>query len=146
MTMILYRLIAVVSLAVLPSTFGAQLSTFVGTWTNIDPNTRGLTTLHIALVGADVKLEAWGKCVPKDCPWGETEGTAYGSRIDANASQDVRVISAHFTSKITETLFVVHVAPNDRVQVDVLKRYTDHSGRANTSEVAVLTRVVGHSP
>jgi hypothetical protein len=139
----------VTALLVLPlsaSALSAQINTFLGTWKNVDPNAQGLTTLRIEIVGTNLKVRAWGKCSPSDCPWGETEGTPYGSDIHADVPQTARVISAQFSSKISQTLLVVHAAQNGRLQADVLKRYTDTSGRANMGETAVLVRPLPNAP
>ena len=47
---------------------------FQGTWTNKDPNARGITKLVITQNDAEVKVHAWGKCHPSDCDWGEEDG------------------------------------------------------------------------
>jgi hypothetical protein len=70
---------------------------------------------------------------------GETDGTSYEPDIKASPLT-VRVISARFTSKVSETLLIVHAAENNRLEVEVLRRYTDNSGRANTSQLAVFGR------
>ena len=140
MTMSVSQLVAALALALLSSTVSAQVSPFVGTWKNIDPNTRSLASLQVDLKGADLRVQAWGKCSPTDCPWGETDGTSYEPDIKASLPQTVRVILARFTSKVSETLLIVHAAENNRLEVDVLRRYTDNSGRSNTSQVAVLGR------
>ena len=47
-----------------------------GKWKNVDPDTRGLTTLDITVDGDRVKVHAWGKCHPTDCDWGVVDATA----------------------------------------------------------------------
>jgi hypothetical protein len=132
-------------LTVCASTVGAQLSNFTGTWKNIDAGTRSITMLRVDLVGIGVKVQAWSKCAPADCPWGEVEGIAYASEIGADISRTARVVSARFATQFSEVLLIVRLSDKDRVQVEVLKRYTDHSGRANVSEVATLERAGGSS-
>lgn len=68
-----------------------------GNWTNIDPNTRGITRIKVdfscndvILCGVDAngnvtcstpgppfQLHLWGKCSPSDCDWGAVSGNTY---------------------------------------------------------------------
>ena len=48
----------------------AQVDRFSGYWNNVDPETRGITALEIAVTGTTVSVQAWGKCHPTDCDWG----------------------------------------------------------------------------
>ncbi len=70
-----------------------------GSWTNIDPNTRGITHIQIdfschdvVLCGVDAngnvsctppgppfQVHMWGKCSPSDCDWGTVDGNTYRS-------------------------------------------------------------------
>jgi TIR domain len=56
-----------------------------GTWTNPSPELHnGLDKLEISFAGVDsVFLEAWGKCEPDDCSWGEQQGTVKGDEVSA---------------------------------------------------------------
>lgn len=56
------------------STSPSAAAPFQGTWTNKDPNARGITKLVITQNGSEVKVHAWGKCHPSDCDWGEEDG------------------------------------------------------------------------
>jgi hypothetical protein len=57
----------------------APTDSLMGTWRNVDANTRGLTRLDI---GQDEELpltfHAWGKCEPQDCDWGVTKAVQDG--------------------------------------------------------------------
>ncbi|WP_044398112.1 hypothetical protein [Lacinutrix sp. Hel_I_90] len=57
-------------------------STIDGTWENTDKNTRSITKIIISNNGT--KIQAFGKCSPKDCDWGTTRlsssrGTYYAT-------------------------------------------------------------------
>jgi TIR domain len=57
-----------------------------GTWTNPSPvKDNGLDKLEITFAGAEpsVFIQAWGKCEPEDCDWGEQEGTVNGNEVTA---------------------------------------------------------------
>ena len=70
----------------------------VGSWTNIDPNTGGITRIQVDFCCSDVvlcsvdengnvscssscpapfKVHLWGKCHPSDCDWGAVNGNDY---------------------------------------------------------------------
>jgi hypothetical protein len=83
--------------ASIPSTAFSQCVTPFesGDWKNDDPNTRGITRIHIdfscndvVLCGVDAngnvncappgppfRVHLWGKCSPSDCDWGTVDGT-----------------------------------------------------------------------
>jgi hypothetical protein len=91
------RAIVLPLLAVSPLTAVSQCITpfEVGDWTNDDPNTGGITRIHIdfscndqVLCGVDAngkvtcstpgppfQVHLWGKCSPSDCDWGTVSGT-----------------------------------------------------------------------
>jgi cathepsin L len=43
---------------------------FAGNWTNIDPNTRGITKINVSNTAAYPVIHAYGQCSPTDCDWG----------------------------------------------------------------------------
>jgi hypothetical protein len=134
------RLVATL-LVGLASRSEAQLSAFSGTWQNIDPTSRALAMLRIDVAGMGTKIHAWGKCVPSDCPWGVADGTAYGPSIRSSVAEAARVISTVFVSGFAEELLVIHPLDKGRLGVELLTRYTDHSGRADVNDVATFERV-----
>ncbi|MDN5790936.1 MAG: hypothetical protein L0H25_08715 [Micrococcales bacterium] len=66
----------------------------LGSWHNIDPNTRALTRVNVGLVCGDVRqcdenghctggdtyvtMRPFGKCSPSDCDWGVRRATSMG--------------------------------------------------------------------
>jgi beta-lactam-binding protein with PASTA domain len=44
---------------------------FIGTWVNVDTNTRTITKVQIRRDGGQMAIHMWGKCHPTDCDWGE---------------------------------------------------------------------------
>lgn len=133
--------LAAVLLVGLASRSEAQLSAFSGAWQNTDPTTRTLTKLRIDVVGTGAKIHAWGKCVPSDCPWGVADGTAYGPSGQSSLADAARVISAVFVTRVAEELLVIHPLDQRRLRVELLTRYTDHSGRPSVNDVAMFQRV-----
>jgi len=45
-------------------------SQLVGSWSNDDPNTGGITRFQFAKLDDQIQVHAWGKCHPTDCDWG----------------------------------------------------------------------------
>jgi len=54
---------------------------FLGSWTNIDPYSRGITKIAISRLNGKVYLHAWGKCHPTDCDWGRSIARRDGARL-----------------------------------------------------------------
>ncbi len=82
----------------------AGLSDIVGTWYNVDPNTRGITRLEIVRVrvvnrtskfgkqeqkGKDyvATVKVWAKCSYSECYWGETEAQVISKSPFASPSR-----------------------------------------------------------
>jgi hypothetical protein len=107
----------------------ASIDQFGGSWTNVDPNTGGITRLDIAVEGALVKVHAWGKCHPTDCDWGTVQAQPFA----ASASSDIAsadTLIAVFDSGFSETTLVIKPAGN-RLNVNSYDRFKDNSGRSN---------------
>jgi hypothetical protein len=146
MKKVLFTLI--VSLAVLVLLAGglvahAQLDLFTGTWTNIDPNTGGVTKLVINASGSNVTVHAWGACEPEDCDWGEVEGYAYGPSVSADLVSEAEAITALFDPGFSQTIMVIHPVGGDRLEAETLTRFTDSSGRSNYVNVYTFAREGG---
>ena len=123
-----------VTLSLASSAF-ANLNSFLGDWRNVDTNTRGVTRLLIRKKGADLSMRAWGQCHPKDCDWGTVRTYAYGADVSANLNTTTLAVSALFTPRNAETLVILHEARNNRLQAEVLTRFTDNSNRTNYRNV-----------
>ena len=126
-----------------PSTLHAQLQRFSGAWSNISSQTRTLTRLRVDVVGPQVTIHAWGKCVPQDCDWGAVDGVTYGPSIHADPIQATRALLGSFVGRGRETLLVIHFTDNDQLDVEIFARYTDRSGRSNVNESAAFQRANG---
>jgi hypothetical protein len=48
-------------------------SVFDGEYRNVEVETTDITRFQFTRRADHVYVAAWGSCVPKDCPWGETE-------------------------------------------------------------------------
>lgn len=113
------------------SVFSAGLNDFAGTWENVDQNTRGVTTLKINVSGVKVKVQAWGKCHPKDCDWGTVRAYPYASSVSSNLQSQAGAITALFKTNFSESLIVISKSGSNRLKAGVYTRFTDNSGRSN---------------
>ena len=108
----------------------AGLNEFSGKWKNVDPNTRGITTLDIKVRGKDVSVRAWGKCHPTDCDWGTVKGIAYGTSVSSDLIRTAKVLTAVFKSGFSETLLVIKARRN-MLKVESYTHFTDGSNRTD---------------
>ena len=131
----LVLLMAVLMLALTSSAFAA-LNQFRGHWKNIDPNTRGVTTLNIDVRGNLVTIRAWGKCHPQDCDWGRVTAHAYAPNVSSNLQATARALSAIFRTGFSQTLMVIHPHSRlKRLQAEIMTHFTDNSGRTDYNAV-----------
>jgi hypothetical protein len=139
------RILSVLGLLLLLAPIAsAQVDQFTGKWKNVDANTGGLTTLEITLRRSGIDIQAWGKCHPSDCPWGHALGTVYTTRPDAvkaGSSEPAQVLSTIYVHSFAETILIIRPAENGQLQVELLEKYTDQSGRRNIRAVMTFARV-----
>ena len=117
----------------------AGLNDFAGTWKNADAN-GGVTKLDIRVSGSNVTIQAWGKCQPTDCDWGRVGAYAYAPNVSSNITSSAQALSAIFKTSFNETLMIVQPAGTNRLQAQVLTRFTDSSGRSNYSNTFTFNR------
>ena len=122
------------------SVASADISQFSGKWKNVDPNTRGLTTLQLEVKGTRVRIHAWGKCHPSDCAWGYAEGTAYAPSVESSLTETAQAISTIYLTSFSEIILIIRPAEDGQIEVEMLTKFTDQSGRANTRKVERLSR------
>ena len=120
----------------------AHINEFSGTWKNVDPETGGLTTLLIDVRGARVRIQAWGKCHPRDCAWGHAEGTAYAPSVSDNLAETAQVVSTLYITSFSQTILVIRPAEGGQLEVEMMTKFTDQSGRASYRRVERFGRAV----
>ncbi len=112
------------------STCSASLAQFAGDWSNVDPNTGGITKLSIAISGASANVHAWGKCHPTDCDWGGVNAFAFASDVSSDPVSQAQALMATFITTFSET--TLFISPQgSRLSVQSYTRFTDNSGRSN---------------
>ncbi|MBV5262404.1 hypothetical protein FLX56_28950 [Synechococcus moorigangaii CMS01] len=101
---------------------------FVGTWTNTNSNTNGITRLVVTASGNNLMIQAFGNCQPTDCDWGSTTLTTYGANVqDANHTR----ATALYQKSFAQSLLALHLQGGDRLNLQNFTRFTDGSGRQN---------------
>ena len=148
----LILLMAILMLALTSSAF-AVLNQFRGHWKNIDPNTRGVTTLNIDIRGNLVTIRAWGKCHPQDCDWGRVTAHAYAPNVSSNLQAKARALSAIFRKSFSLTLMVIHPQQQTklqrrtkRLQAEIMTHFTDNSGRTDYNAVYIFEKTTDPIP
>lgn len=125
----------------------AQVTQFAGKWKNIDPETRGLSTMEIMPRGRNYDIQVWGKCHPSDCAWGHALGTIYttGDACTESGPENSQVLFTIYVHSFAEGFLIIRPAANDRLNVELLTKFTDQSGRLNYRSVMSFARVVESS-
>jgi hypothetical protein len=132
-------LLAIILLTV--STASADINQFAGKWKNIDPQTRGITNIQIDVSGSRIRIQTWGKCHPSDCAWGFASGTAYGPSVQSNLVETAETISTIYLTSFSQMFLIIRPAEEGQIKVELLTKYTDQSGRANTRHIETFSRV-----
>ena len=142
--LVLTLLICLMVLLVASVSF-ASLNQFAGKWTNVDKNTRGITTLDIQVNGNDVSVQAWGSCQPTDCDWGRVTGYAYAPNVSSNLAATAQAVSAVYQTGFSQTTLIIKPLGN-QLQAQVLTRFTDGSGRSNYTATYNFNRSINLKP
>ena len=80
----------------------AQLA---GSWSNIDPNTRGLTHATITAQSGMLSVHMWGACSPIDCDWG-TASIPVSNVVGSSSFPLVWIFTNGITSNDTVTFLI----------------------------------------
>jgi hypothetical protein len=102
---------------------------FLGTWVNVDQETRGLTALNIVLGAAGFEVQGFGQCHPTDCDWGFTA---------LNFPDDTRG-EAVWDFGFSETTLVIHLE-GDQLAAETYTIFKDDSGRPNYRALYLMRR------
>ena len=116
----------------------AALNDFNGDWENADRNTRGITKLHIAVQGANVKVQAWGSCSPQDCDWGAVQAAPYSSSVNEDMTRRTKAITAVFNPSHAQTILVITQAGRNKLKIDA---YTNFKGGGRNNYAQTYTMV-----
>jgi hypothetical protein len=117
----------------------ASLDQFAGRWTNVDPNTGGITTLEIAVTGTSVNVHAWGKCHPSDCDWGSVPSFAFAPDVSSDLSSQATALMAVYDAGFSDTTVFIKPSGN-QLSVQSFTHFKDNSGRSNYESMYSFSR------
>jgi hypothetical protein len=136
MNRLLALVVGVVALALLPTVASAQASRFAGDWVNVDPNTRGIVSLHITVSPEKVTVEGKGLCHPVNCTIPPHEVTAFSPAGTPDGEADVLAYDHRGTpSSIGKSYSTIQLLSFTKMsdglllRVESFNRYDDGSGR-----------------
>ncbi|MCP4217458.1 MAG: hypothetical protein GY765_22650 [bacterium] len=118
----------------------ANLNQFAGVWKNANPNSRGITKIFIRVNGADVTLQAWGNCHPKDCDWGTVRALPYAPNAGSNIISEANAITAIFKPRFARKTVVIKRYRGNQLEVNVYTHFKDNSNRTDFWSVEVLKK------
>jgi hypothetical protein len=122
-----------------PITF-ASLNQFAGTWSNIDPTTRGLTRLEITLNGNKVFVHAYGSCHPRDCDWGEAEAIPYAPNVGSILAETAQALTITYNRDHADQIMIIRRVEGERLQVELFTHFKDGSRRSDYTTVDTFRR------
>jgi hypothetical protein len=104
-----------------------------GTWFNVDPATRGLTSIQIQ---GNV-LHPYGSCHPQACDWGAIKAKGFANDVNSGGFTALRAKAnqGFATKEIVATL-----EPDGRLRVEVFTHFTDDSKRPDYRAVDYFAR------
>jgi hypothetical protein len=108
---------------------------FVGTWTNVDPFTGGVTQIQITSDASGHHIEAWGACVPTDCEWGKVDLDLLGTSVSDN-TPDYAI--GQWDPGFKDATITLEVMDGGLI-ADLYNVYKDDSGRQNFHQRYRLT-------
>jgi hypothetical protein len=111
------------------------LNPVVGTWTNVDPNTGGITKIKITNGVGGHQIQAWGACTPTDCDWGKTSLHLLGTNVSDSVPDYAIGAWDHGFKDTTLTLDMT----GDGMVADVYNAFKDDSGRQDYHKRYLLT-------
>lgn len=98
---------------------------FVGTWRNVNPNSRGIVRLEIS---SGMQLRAFGACTPTPCNHGLTPMATYGTSV-TNANH--RAATAHYNFAFKQVGMTMKLSGAWHMNMEHWNMFTDSSGRHN---------------
>lgn len=99
----------------------------LGTWVNVDHQTRDLVRLVIAAKGNEITLHAFGACHPNPCDWQIVDGRVYA---DSVANAPAVAFTAQYNFGFAEVSMTGQLFKGV-LFVETYTHFTDQSGRAD---------------
>lgn len=121
---------------IMSSALAAQgLGDFAGRWRNVDPRTRGITTIEVRPTPTGAAVHLWGACSPDDCDMGERPAVAYADNVGAKLTESTKALVVELGSS---RFVVLRLSPGRELKCESFSRFTDGSDRTNIVSVETL--------
>lgn len=99
----------------------------LGTWVNVDHQTRDLVRVVIATKGNEITVHAFGACHPNPCDWQVVDGRVYS---DSVANVPALAFTAQYNFEFAQVLMTGRVYEG-ALFIETLTHFIDQSGRAD---------------
>jgi hypothetical protein len=113
---------------------------YLGKWTNVNSETRGITTVLISEDNSGLKIEVWGKCHPTDCDWGVVPAHKIAASVDAGTF-DYLFATWPFGFEDTYVSFKLSDDPEPKLLVSDIGIFKDNSKRDDYHGEEVFRKV-----
>lgn len=108
----------------------------IGTWVNVNHDTRDLLRVMIGLKANEITVHAFGACHPNPCDWGQVIGRLYAETV---ASVPGVAFVAPFKFDFAEVTVTGHLFQG-AMFIETFTHFTDQSGRADYYAMDVLSK------
>ncbi len=119
------NVLAVIGTTVIAGMAQAMPADFVGTWTNLNPSTRGIVKVVITPA---LQMQNFGACTPALCDMGAVQMVTYGNSV---ADLNHKFGTAHYDLSFKKIEVVAKLTGNKIMTVETFNRFIDGSGRQN---------------
>lgn len=111
-----------------------------GSWRNTDPHTRGITVVEISPRGSGYQIQVWGSCHPEDCDWGTERIQLFTSSVEDSTEAATLSFLATYSTSFSEKTVIGRPLNSNRLEIQVLTRFTDETGRSNYTALHELKK------
>jgi hypothetical protein len=119
-----------------PTPIVVSAENLVGTWVNIDHETRDLRRLMLALKDNQITVHAFGACQPDPCDWGQVQGRMYAETV---ASVPGVAFTALYKFEFAEIALNAHLYKG-ALFVETYTHFIDQSDRADYYALDILSK------
>jgi hypothetical protein len=113
-----------------------NFSEILGTWLNVDKDTRGIPRLEVMASGAALSVHVFGACTPTPCNWGVVPAKAFADNVCSNQAVG---FFAEYKFNFKQTLIVGRLEFG-ALFVETFDHFTDGSGRADYCSVYIMSK------
>lgn len=108
----------------------------LGTWVNVDHNTRDLVRVVIAQAGNEITVHAFGACSPNPCDWEQVPGMVYSESVSLSPAV---AFTAQYKFSFSDVTLTGHLYEG-ALFVENYTHFTDNSGRADYYSMDIMSK------